>query len=97
MTIFRERRDALRLAALLLLLTTLSLLAELPLHRALHPCADGSCHLCLSLSRWQEEGFAPIPPRDLPAASAADLRLFLLPQQHFPLRTPALLKTKMNN
>lgn len=98
MTGFRKRRGAPRLTALLLLLTTLALFAELPLHRALHPCADGSCPVCLSLGRWQEDGSAPVPPRDLPAAaSVADFRLPPLPRQHFSLRTPASLKTEMNN
>lgn len=87
-----------RLTALLLSLAILFLLAALPLHRAGHLCTGADCPVCLSISRYQTDGTAPLPaPQDGAEILEGYIRLPLpLQSQCFPVRTLTALKTEMN-
>ena len=73
MTAGRISKRAARLTALALFLTISFLLAALPLHHAGHLCSGAGCPVCLSISKWQRDGSAPLPPLQTEAAALAAL------------------------
>lgn len=92
-------RRVTRIAALLLLLTMLSIFSAMPLHHAGRLCSGAECPLCLAVAGWREGCAAP-PPGDLPDAAefygdAGETKRQPLP--YLISQTPTSLKTEMDN
>lgn len=99
MSVKPESRRVTRIAALLLLLTMLSIFSAMPLHHAGHLCSGAECPLCLAVAEWREGCAAP-PPGDSPDAAesyrdAGETKRPLLP--YLISQTPTSLKTEMDN
>ena len=99
MTAGRISKRAARLTALALFLTISFLLAALPLHHAGHLCSGAGCPVCLSISKWQRDGSAPLPPLQTEAAAlaAAALCTILPPRRLFSPRTRTSRAGAMRN
>ncbi|WP_279009851.1 hypothetical protein [Synergistes jonesii] len=90
---------ALRITALLLLLTMLSIFSAMPLHHAGHLCSGAECPLCLAAAEWRKGCAAPLPG-DLPDAAESYEDAGETKRQRIPYlisQTPKSLKTEMDN
>lgn len=99
MSVKPEARRVTRIAALLLLLTMLSIFSAMPLHHAGHLCSGAECPLCLAVAEWREGCAAPLPGAAPDAAEfygdAGETKRPLLP--YLISQTPTSLKTEMDN